>query len=303
VAALSYLEACVIGALQGVAELFPISSLGHSVLVPALVGGSWARHLRVDQSEGNPYLAFIVLLHVATAAALLVFFWRDWVRIIGGFFTSVRDRQIVNGDQRLAWLIILGTIPVGLVGLTFEHQLRTHFGTPLSASIFLMVNGALLYGGEQLRRRVTRRAEAIDRDELVDPVAADNRLARMPWRDGFIIGASQIAGLFPGVSRSGATMTGGLLRGLSHEDSARFAFLLATPIILAAGVLKIGDLTDPKLNDHGNLYGPFIVGAVLSGIGAYLAVRFLLRYFETRTLTPFAIYCFLFGAACTINFA
>ena len=290
------------------AELFPVSSLGHSVLVPALIGGRWSKDLSVRSSE-SPYLAFIVLLHVATALALLLFFRKDWVRIIRGFLTSVRDRRIETSDQRLAWLLILGTIPVGIFGLIFEHQLRVHAGTPRAASAFLIVNGVVLLLAERLRRRAADleaaaddavRAAAHDADVAL---ASDRRLSRLPWRDGVIIGAAQIGGLFPGMSRSGVTIGGGLVRGLSHEDASRFAFLLATPVILAAGVLKIGDLTSPTLNPHGHFYGPFVVGAVLSFIGAYISVRFLVRYFQTRTLTPFAIYCLLAGIACTIRFA
>jgi undecaprenyl-diphosphatase len=298
-----YVEASVIGALQGVAELFPVSSLGHSVLVPALIGGRWSRDLSVRSSE-SPYLAFIVLLHVATALALLLFFRKDWVRIIGGFVTSVRDRRIETPDQRLAWLLILGTIPVGIFGLIFEHQLRVHAGTPRAASAFLIVNGVVLLLAERLRRRASDAEVAIADAHAADvALASDRRLARLPWRDGAIIGAAQIGGLFPGMSRSGVTIAGGLVRGLSHEDASRFAFLLATPVILAAGVLKIGDLTSPTLNPHGHFYGPFVVGAVLSFVGAYLSVRFLVKYFQTRTLTPFAIYCLLAGIACTIRFA
>src|SRR6266581_753310 len=150
--ALTYPEAIVVGLFQGVSELFPVSSLGHSVLIPALIGGRWARDLNVSAPE-SPYLAFIVGLHVATALALVAYFWRDWLRIIGGFATSLRDRQIRTADQRLAWLIILATIPVGIAGLLLEHVFRTVLGKPIPAAIFLTVNGVILYAGERLRRR------------------------------------------------------------------------------------------------------------------------------------------------------
>ena len=150
--ALTYPEAIVVGLLQGVSELFPVSSLGHSVLIPALIGGSWARDLNVSAPE-SPYLAFIVGLHVATALALLAYFWRDWLRIAGGFATSLRDRQVRTADQRLAWLIILATIPVGIAGLLLEHVFRTVLGKPIPAAIFLTINGVILYAGERLRRR------------------------------------------------------------------------------------------------------------------------------------------------------
>ncbi|HVW42641.1 MAG TPA: undecaprenyl-diphosphate phosphatase [Amycolatopsis sp.] len=306
---MTYLEAIVVGAFQGVTELFPVSSLGHSVLLPALVGGQWARDLDVAAPE-SPYLAFIVGLHVATAAALLVFFWRDWVRIVTGLVTSIRYRRVETPAERLAWLIILATIPVGIAGLLLEHVFRTVLGKPVPAAIFLIVNGFVLYLGERLRRRTepaparsstvdapTGVLPATDAQTVVLPAvgeSADDRLARLPLRRGVLIGSAQILALLPGISRSGATMVAGLLRGLSHEDAARFSFLLATPVILAAGALKIPDLTGPL---GAGIHGPILVGSVASFVSAYLAVRFLTRYFHTRTLTPFAIYCGLAGVA------
>jgi len=292
---LSYPEAIVIGALQGVSELFPISSLGHSVLIPALVGGQWAKDLDVSAPE-SPYLAFIVGLHVATALALLLFFWRDWVRIIGGFFSSVRHRKIETPDERLAWLLIVATIPVGIAGLALEHTFRTVLGKPEPAALFLAANGAVLYAGELLRRRAAKRDDtaviASEAEDLPPDQASDRRLARLGWIEGTLIGAAEILALLPGISRSGVTMVAGLTRGLSHQDAARFSFLLATPVILAAGALKIPDLTGPLGN---GIHGQILVGSLCSFVGAYLAVRFLVRYFETRTLTPFAIYCAVAG--------
>jgi undecaprenyl-diphosphatase len=297
---LTYTEAIVVGLFQGVTELFPVSSLGHSVIIPALVGGRWARDLNVSAPE-SPYLAFIVGLHVATAAALLVFFWRDWVRIIGGFLTSVRDRRIETPDQKLAWLLIVATIPVGVAGLLLEHTFRTVLGRPVPAALFLAANGVVLYAGELLRRRAAKRldtATMTGADERLSPdVASDRRLAGLGWGEGILIGAVEILALLPGISRSGATMVAGLTRGLSHEDAARFSFLLATPVILAAGVLKIPDLTGPL---GAGIHGQVLAGSLVSGIGAYLAVRFLVRYFETRTLTPFAIYCTAAGLAAAL---
>jgi len=332
--ALTYPEAIVVGLFQGVSELFPVSSLGHSVLIPALIGGRWARDLNVSAPE-SPYLAFIVGLHVATALALLAYFWRDWLRILGGFATSLRDRQVRTADQRLAWLIILATIPVGITGLLLEHLFRTVLGKPIPAAIFLTANGAVLYAGERLRRRspaepapagharqmaavsasqpaapraareqppghhrAVRRHEsaadraAVRRHELEADRAADRRLADIGYPQAVLIGSAQILALLPGISRSGVTMVAGLARGLSHEDAARFAFLLATPVILAAGALKIPDLAGPLAN---GIRGQILAGSLLSGIGAYLSVRFLLRYFQTRTLTPFAVYCTVAG--------
>jgi undecaprenyl-diphosphatase len=287
---LTYPEAIVIGALQGVTELFPVSSLGHSVLLPAVLGGRWARDLSVSAPE-SPYLAFIVGLHVATAAALLVFFWRDWVRIVRGFGTSVRYRRISTTDERLAWMIIIATVPVGIAGLLLEHTFRTVLGRPVPAAIFLTVNGLILYGAERLRRRAGAGPVAA---EANDPAGSDARIASADFGRTTLIGASQILALLPGISRSGVTMATGLLRGFSHEDGARFAFLLATPVILAAGVLKVPDLFGP-LGE--GIHGQVLAGSAASFLGAYLSVRFLTRYFETRTLTPFAIYCTVAGLA------
>ena len=291
---LSYVEAVVVGAFQGVTELFPVSSLGHAVLVPALVGGQWARDLNVSTPD-SPYLAFIVGLHVATAAALLVFFWRDWLRIVSGFFSSLRHRRIQTPDERLAWLIVVGTIPVGLAGVALEHLFRTTLGKPIPAAAFLLLNGVALYLGEVLRRRVSPDGDPRSEDAHPDhsDQAVDNRLAQLPMARGVLIGSSQILALLPGISRSGIAMVAGLWRGLSHEDAARFSFLLATPIILAAGVYKIPDLFGPMGTA---IHGQVLAGSIASFVCAYLAVRFLTRYFQTRTLTPFAVYCAAAGA-------
>jgi undecaprenyl-diphosphatase len=308
---LTYLEAIVVGAFQGVTELFPVSSLGHSVLIPALVGGQWARDLDVSAPE-SPYLAFIVGLHVATALALLLFFWRDWVRIIGGLVTSIRYRRMRTPAERLAWLIIIATIPVGIAGLVLEHVFRTTLGRPIPAAAFLIANGVVLYGGERLRRRASATGPAtVDTDSSADTgssadisgtggpggvrdpdAEADDRLATLSIGRGTLIGTAQVLALLPGISRSGVTMVAGLLRGLSHEDAARFSFLLATPVILAAGILKIPDLFGPL---GAGIHGQVLAGSVASFVCAYLAVRFLTRYFQTRTLTPFAIYCGVVG--------
>ncbi len=322
---LTYAEAIVVGLIQGVSELFPVSSLGHNVLIPALIGGSWAQDLNVAAPE-SPYLAFIVGMHVATAIALMIYFWRDWIRIIGGFFSSIRHLRVQTTDQKLAWMIILATIPVGLVGVLFEHEFRVLFGKPIRAAIFLIINGLILYAGERFRTRRSLEADAQvlrDRDqsrespdgserviaghasgqravrqaEVTQALQSDRRLTVVGMGEALIIGCSQILALLAGISRDGVAMVAGMFRGLSREDAARFAFLLATPVILAAGVLKVPDLTGPLGN---GIRGQILVGSVLSGIGAYLSVRFLVRYFQTRTLTPFAIYCVVFGLASVI---
>ena len=309
---LTWLEAIVIGAVQGVAELFPVSSLGHSILIPAVVGGSWARDLDVSAPDSS-YLAFIVGLHVATAVALIIYFRRDWVRIVRGLVTSVARREVTEPDQRLAWLLVLATIPVGLVGLLLDHVFRVYLAKPVPTALFLALNGVMLIVAEQLRRRagdqepVTevipvvgsgraayRRASVPTEEE-----AADRRLSQQPIGRAVLIGSAQIAALLPGISRSGATMVAGLTRGLSHADSARFSFLLATPVILAAGLLKLGDLAGP-LGD--GIRPQIVVGSLLSGVGAYLSVKYLTRYFETRSLRPFGIYCLVAGLGCLLLF-
>ena len=282
-APISYFQGAMLGLLQGVSELFPVSSLGHSVILPRLVG--WNIH------QDDPYfLTFLVATHIATALVLFGFFRRDWWRIITGLGRSLRDREIADADARLGWLLIVGTIPAGILGLTLEHSLRRIFASPQSAAIFLALNGLLLFGAELLRRRAPE-------EELDDDVRIARRVS---WRGAFTIGAAQAIALVPGFSRSGASMGGGLLVGLSHKDAARFAFLLATPIILAAGVLKLPELAGPQGN---GVRGPALVGALCAGATAWASVRFLMRYFETQTLMPFAVYCAAAGTAAAIWFA
>jgi undecaprenyl-diphosphatase len=289
---LSYLQAIVIGILQGITELFPISSLGHSVLIPELLG--WHSLVAGQSSDESFYLAFLVGLHVATATALLVYFWRDWVQIIGGFFTSIAHRRIETSAQRMAWLLVLGTIPVGFVGLVFEHNLRTLFAKPTAAAIFLTLNGLILFAGERLRRSASTRELVDGHAHHEDPGHDLGRdLDTLQLREGLFVGSAQILALFAGISRSGVTMVAGLLRGLDHEDAARLSFMLATPVIFAAGFYKLPDLLGTN-GDH--VRGQVLVGSLCAGVAAYLSVRFLTRWFATRTLTPFAIYSVVFGA-------
>jgi undecaprenyl-diphosphatase len=322
---MSYLQAIVIALVQGVTELFPVSSLGHSVLVPAWLGGSWQTLVTQSSqatSESSFYLAYIVALHCATALALLWFFRLDWIRIIAGFLRSaargVRERSFSanDSDERLAWLIVIATLPVGLTGLALEHTFRTIFAKPVAASAFLVVNGLILLAGERARRRAEAApvlamaggATASPRpgasagrtaDDVAAAAASDVRISRLTYRAGLSVGLLQVLALFPGISRAGITMVGGLWRGLDHEDAARFAFLLATPVIFAAGVLKLPSLFGPAGDD---IHGQVIVGSLLCGITAYFTVRFLVRYFETRTLAPFAVYCLIAGVASLIRF-
>ena len=327
---MTFAEAIVVGLIQGATELFPVSSLGHNVLIPALIGGSWAKDLNVAKPE-SPYLAFIVGLHVATAIGITAYFWRDWVRIVRGFFTSfqpnlTRPLKITTVEQRLAWMIILATIPVGLVGLAFEHKFRVLFGVPSRAAIFLVANGVILFLGERFRPRKSREADdvvlqereltsvgadrmagahasgqrAVRQQEVADAVQADRRLTAFGYLQAIIIGSAQILALLAGISRDGVTMVAGMCRGLSREDAARFAFLLATPVILAAGVLKVPDLFGPQGK---GILPQILAGSVVSGVAAYLSVRFLMKYFQTRTLTPFAVYCVVFGLGSYIYLA
>lgn len=318
---LSYLQAVVIGALQGVTELFPVSSLGHSVLVPAVIGGSW-KHLVTEtstaNSEGSPYLAFVVALHVATAIALLAFYRQDWIRIIGAFFRTLKTRRVETSTERLAWLIVVATIPVGITGLALEHTFRTLFAKPLFAAIFLTVNGLILLAGERLRRDAEARqplpsamqgakAPAATGDGRAaagppsGPVMSEHRpLDTLAYKEAAVVGLFQTLALLAGISRSGVTIVAGLLRGLDHEDAAKFSFLLATPVIFAAGVLKLPGLAGPAA---AHIHGQVLAGAIVAGICAYLSIRFLTRYFTTRTLTPFAIYSLVAGVLCIIRFA
>jgi len=284
---ISYFQAIVLGLLQGVAEPFPISSLGHGVIAPQLFG--WNIH-----QDDDYFLAFLVATHCATAIVLFFLFLEDWKRIFLGLGRSLRDRGIGadDSDARLAWVLIVGTIPAGLLGLIFEHPLRSLFASAESAAIFLIVNGFLLLFFERFRRRPPRQG-----DYLGD---SDPRIAKMSFKQALGIGAAQAAALIPGISRSGITMGGGLLTGLSNEDAARYAFLLATPIIAAAGLLKIPEL----LGSAGDgVRGQAVVGALAAALTTYLAVKFLLKFFESNRLTPFGIYCIAMGTFCTLVFA
>jgi undecaprenyl-diphosphatase len=284
---ISYFQAVVFGLVQGVSELFPISSLGHAVVMPRLFG--WNIH-----QNDKFFIAFLVAVHLATAIVLLGFFWRDWVRIVQGLWRSLQRREIGDdADARLGWLLVVGTIPAGILGLALDSPLRSVFASAESAAIFLFVNGLLLFAFERLRRRSPDERET-DPDE-------DRRIAgRVSWRQATIVGGAQSLALIPGISRSGITMGGGLMVGLNNRDAARFGFLLATPIIFAAAALKLPEL----LGKEGNgVRGPALVAALCAAVTAYLSIRFLMRFFETNRLTPFAVYCCIVGAGLSIGFA
>lgn len=301
---LTFPQAILLGVLQGITELFPVSSLGHSVILPQLLG--WSDVVAAQSAQESYFLALLVGLHVATALALVVFYRDTWARIVRGLLESARTRRIETPDQRLGVLLVVATIPAGIAGLLLEHRLRTIFATPLAAAAFLVVNGLVLLAGEWVRRRAEAR-HAADRPSvrhMASPRAAgdpsDRRLDALEAREAAAIGVAQVFALLPGISRSGITMVAGLVRGLDHEDAARFSFLLATPIILLAGIYKLPDL----LGHNGDgVRLQVLVGSLAAGLAAYLSVRFLSRWFTTRTLTPFAIYCLVVGALALVRFA
>jgi undecaprenyl-diphosphatase len=283
---ISYFQAVILGITQGIAEPFPISSLGHGVVLPRLFG--WNIH-----QNDKFFLTFLIATHLGTALTLLGFFWQDWVRVVKGLWRSLAMREIRADDvnARLAWLLVAGTIPVGIIGLLLQEPLRKLFASAQLAAAFLIVNGIALLLFERLRRRPPRAG-----DGLGD---SDARIAKLSWRQAFAVGISQAAALIPGISRSGFSMGGGLLVGLSNEDAARYSFLLATPVILAAAVLKLPEL----LGSEGNgVRGPALVAGLCAAAATFLAVKFLLRFFQTNRLTPFGIYCIALGVISTLVF-
>jgi undecaprenyl-diphosphatase len=279
---LTYLQAGVLGSIQGISELFPVSSLGHSVILPGLLG--W--HLN---QNSDTFLTFLVATHLATALVLLGFYWKEWVAIVKGMLRSLAERVIApeNRDGHIGWLLVAGSIPAGLLGLLFQDSLRAIFASPKIAAFCLILNGGVLYGAELLRRRTEQRN-------------SDAAISRLGFGQSIGIGAAQAIALIPGFSRSGASMAGGLLVGLSNEEAARFAFLLATPIIFAAALARVSSLFSPA---NIALRGPAAVGAACAALTAYFSVRFLTRFFQTNRLTPFAIYCVLAGIVSLLIFA
>ncbi len=289
---ISYFQAIVLGFLQGVTELFPVSSLGHTVLFPTLFG--WNALVDAQSKSESFWLAFVVMLHVGSAIGLLIYYRRDWVQIIRAFLRTLSTRRVETSTERLAWLIIVASIPAAIFGFAFEHQFRTLTAKPEVAAIFLMVNGCLLIAAERFRRRAEVRELALR--EGAKPDGA-RQLDTLEYREALVVGVAQSTALVAGISRDGVTMGAGLARGLDHSDSARFAFLLATPIILGAGIVKLPDLLG-HLGD--GVRGQALVACAVAAVTAVFTVRFLVGYFKTRTLTPFAVYCLLFGLAMVI---
>ena len=286
-------QAIVLGLLQGVTELFPISSLGHTVLFPTLFG--WHTLVKSQSEPESFWLAFVVMLHVGSAVGLLIYFWRDWKQIISSFFRTLGKRRIETQTERLAWLIVIASIPAGVIGIVLEHPLRVALAKPTAAAIVLMVNGVILLSAERVRKRTEVR-ELARREGMKED--GGRKLETLEYKEAGVIGLAQSSALIPGISRDGVCMATGLARGLDNSDSARFAFLLATPIILAAGLFKLPDLLG-KNGDYG-VRGEALIAAVFAAIAAIISVHFLTRYFRTRTLTPFGIYCLLFGAAMVV---
>ena len=286
------------GLTQGITELFPVSSLGHSVLLPALLG--WHNLVNSQSASESFFLAFIVGLHVGTALGLLVYYRKTWIALFRGLgrqLAGVRGAGVsslwhlnepdTDPNYRLLFVLAVATVPVGIVGLLLEHKLRVLFAKPLAAAIFLTINGVILLVGERLRRNSSRHAQF-------------KKLERLSPRGAFAIGCAQIFALLAGISRSGISMVAGLMDGLDHEESANFAFLLATPVILLAGMLKLPDLMGP-LGD-GVRYQT-LVGALCAMVTALISVIFLTKWFTTKTLIPFGIYSLVAGLLCVIRFA
>ena len=271
-------QALVIAVLQGVTELFPVSSLGHAVLLPPLFG--WA----IDQHSPQ-FLPFLVVLHLGTAIALLAYFWRDWIDLLLAVLGR-GDPEKRAADLRLLLLLVIATIPAVILGFAFNKALRELFAAPVVAGVFLTVNGVLLLAAERLRHN-----------------AGNARMTELGLFDALLIGGWQCTALFPGISRSGATMVGGLLCGLSHEESARFSFLMATPVIIGASVLEIPQMMHHS--DGGGITGVALLAGVVAGVTAYASVAFLMHYFKThelKALNPFGIYCLMAGVASVVWF-
>ena len=270
------------GLLQGASELFPVSSLGHAVLVPSLL------HWTFKQSDPS-FVPFLVLLHLGTATALLILYRDQWGAIIRGFFSAAVRGEMRTDSERLAMLLLVGTIPAATLGVFLESRIKSLFVSPYEAAAFLVGNGVLMLGFEQLRRRAERRAAlaAESRNEQEAHFASAEKIS---FRAAALVGACQALAFFPGISRSGVTIGGGLIAGLRHQEAARFSFLLATPVILGAGVIEV-----PQLFSSGVPVAEYLAAAVLSAIAAYASARFLLRYFRSGRLDPYGWYCVAAG--------
>lgn len=279
---MTFVQALFMGLLQGATELFPVSSLGHAVLLPSLL------HWSFKQSDPS-FVPFLVLLHLGTATALLIIYRGQWVEIVRGFFTAAFRGSITSDYERLAMLLMTGTLPAAVLGVFLENRIKSLFASPYEAAGFLVVNGFLMLGAELLRRRAERRARLQDRPREEQEERFTDA-AHISFVAAALVGACQALAFLPGISRSGVTIGGGLLAGLRHEEAARFSFLLATPVILAAGLLEV-----PNLFSTGVPIAEYAASAVLAGIAAYASARFLLRYFRSGRLDPYGWYCIAAG--------
>jgi undecaprenyl-diphosphatase len=286
--------------LQGFTELFPISSLGHTVILPGLLPALFGpSNLQTDTSCGGQscFLPIITALHIGTSVALVIYFWRDWWQVIKTLLKSIQQGEVRTGtDEWVSFLIIIGVVPAGLIGVALETPLKQLFTSPVIAAAFLVVNGSILFAGERMRRRAIEKAQYASTVEGKSPFRS---LSSLSWKEALIVGAVQSLALVPGFSRSGVTMVGGLGVRLSHEDAARFSFLLGTPLIFLAGALEIPQL----FGQASQTLVLVFVGMVLSGAAAYLSTKFLMKYFEKGTLLPFAYYCWGAGLFALILFA
>lgn len=268
--------------LQGVTELFPISSLGHTVILPAWFG--WG-----DLVRNEKFLPLIVALHLGTSIALVLYFWRDWVQVVRTLIKSVKEGEVRTGtDEWVSWLVIIGCIPAGLLGVFLETPLKQLFASPLVAATFLVVNGSVLFAAERLRKASEYKLVGLspkERERFFRP------LKSLTWKEAIIVGLSQSLALIPGFSRSGVTMVAGLGVRMSHEDAARYSFLLGTPIIFAAALLEVPQL----FHESGGTLLLILGGMILSGVAAFFSTKFLMKYFESGRLTPFAYYCWAIG--------
>src|SRR3989440_11834366 len=270
--------------LQGVTELFPISSLGHTVIIPGLLG--WG-----DLVRDKNFLPLIVALHLGTSIALVIYFWRVWLQVLRSIVKTVKDGEVKRGTEEwVSFLIIIGCIPGGLLGVFLETPLKMLFASPLVAAAFLVVNGTILFVGEQLRRRTEAKA-AIANLDAKKREAQFRPLSSLSWKEAVIVGLAQALALIPGISRSGTAMVAGLGVRLNHEDAARYSFLLGTPLIGAAALLEVPQLIGLSMTVW--LY--VLLGMVVAGVAAFLSTKFPLKYFETGRLYPFAYYCWAVG--------
>jgi len=284
----TYFQAVIIGFIQGITELFPISSLGHAILIPAWLGGTFKDFI---SEENQTYLLISIAMHLASSVALFLVFRKRWSNLIVGSIKAFKVRNFQNTQFKVLSYIVIATIPVGVLGLAFDDYFQSIFGKPEFSAVFLTINGLILIGAERLSRRDVAH-ELPDSDAEIDH--------RVNVKRSVVIGFGQSLALFAGISRFGVTMSAGLLSKLNHSVASDFAFLLSLPVILGASIVKLPQLFTTDANQ---LIGQIAVGSIVSFICTYISVTFLVRWFKTRTLYPFAIYCLIFGILSLLRFA